>query len=234
MRLKSELQRNQRLLKIAKPVDLPFAKNPQDKNPDEQNKMESKKKQLPLIGKRNQFSKFKIVKPSESAVLTKSAKPKVHFASDEEEVEDDAGNSTEHMTKGDGEREIKIKDVSEQIEESEKDQNKLTDISKNVTTESKSSKENQTDEHSKQSPSKLEIANTSKTMVHETAENSNTTQLPVESSKKRRQRNRQRGKREVDVDDDIEYESTEKYAKWVPPENQTGDGFTELNKKYGY
>lgn len=232
MRLKSELQRNQRLLKIAKPVDLPFVKNPQDKNPDEQNKMESKKKQLPLIGKRNQFSKFKIVKPSESAVLIKSAKPMVNLASDEEEVEDD--NSTEHMTKSGGEKEIKIKDISEKIEENEKDQHKFTDISKNVTTESKSSKENQTDEHSKQSPSKLEIASTPKTIVHEAAEDSNTAQLPVESSKKRRQRNRQRGKREVDMDDDIEYESTEKYAKWVPPENQTGDGFTELNKKYGY
>ncbi|CAF4394189.1 unnamed protein product, partial [Rotaria magnacalcarata] len=35
--------------------------------------------------------------------------------------------------------------------------------------------------------------------------------------------------------DDADHYSEEKFAEWMPPENeQTGDGRTALNEKYGY
>lgn len=56
--------------------------------------------------------------------------------------------------------------------------------------------------------------------------------------KKKRNRVRVRNDRNRDIDGEQaepeDYVEPEKYSKWVPPENQSGDGFTELNAKYGY
>ncbi|CAO1431285.1 unnamed protein product [Diamesa serratosioi] len=54
------------------------------------------------------------------------------------------------------------------------------------------------------------------------------------SAKKRKNRIRIRYRENVDIDDAEEAKQEEKVSKWVPPENQTGDGSTHLNDKYGY
>ena len=58
-----------------------------------------------------------------------------------------------------------------------------------------------------------------------------------QSAKKRknRLRNREKQRSNVDIEDFIEEEEVkEKVVKWVPPNNQKGDGFTALNDKFGY
>lgn len=57
------------------------------------------------------------------------------------------------------------------------------------------------------------------------------------SNRRKRNRNRNRGEQmrdNIDIDDTEEVRDTEKYASWMPPENQAGDGITDLNSKYGY
>lgn len=55
------------------------------------------------------------------------------------------------------------------------------------------------------------------------------------TSKKKRNRIRVRtdkGRENVDFDEVMV--DTEKYSTWVPPQGQSGDGSTDLNEKYGY
>lgn len=57
------------------------------------------------------------------------------------------------------------------------------------------------------------------------------------SAKKKRNRPRHRGDKgrdNNDADETGEVLGTEKYSGWVPPQNQSGDGMTNLNSKYGY
>lgn len=56
------------------------------------------------------------------------------------------------------------------------------------------------------------------------------------SSGKNKNKNRQRNKvrHQIDMDDTEEEAHPQKYSGWMPPENQTGDGVTALNSKYGY
>ncbi|XP_073817749.1 kanadaptin [Musca autumnalis] len=255
LRLKTEIQRNQRLLKIAKPVDLPFMRNPLESN--QQAPGNAKKKQLPMIGKRNQFSKFKIVKPQEStSTVNKSSKPPSQLASDEEEVEEYEDEQYKVVTKelnedqNKSESKVKLDEVFERSPDEQEDKPKLVkpsidDVEEQ--TEKVSEKlSNVEEETEKEEPKELKDNNSedNKTVVlgvgkstsdgHEAAKEDSNKSTATENSKKRRHRNRQRTKREADMDDDIEYESSDKYAKWVPPENQTGDGITELNKKFGY
>ena len=74
-----------RLIGIAKPIDLPFIK-PIVVDEAQTNEQVAIKKQLPLIGKRNQFSKFKIIRTE--ATVSKVSKPATFIDSDEEEVEE--------------------------------------------------------------------------------------------------------------------------------------------------
>lgn len=49
-----------------------------------------------------------------------------------------------------------------------------------------------------------------------------------------KQRNRNKVRHQIDIDDTEEDISPQKYSGWVPPSNQSGDGMTDLNSKYGY
>lgn len=54
------------------------------------------------------------------------------------------------------------------------------------------------------------------------------------NSSKRRSRMRVRTKCRDNDMEDAQTEDPDKYSGWVPPQNQSGDGLTELNEKFGY
>lgn len=75
--------------------------------------------------------------------------------------------------------------------------------------------------------------------TQETVDEESTTQQNANagSSNKNRNKNRHRGNKmryQVDIDETEEDTTPQKYSGWMPPENQTGDGMTDLNSKYGY
>ncbi|XP_055851533.1 kanadaptin [Episyrphus balteatus] len=217
-----------RLIQIAKPIELPAIIS----SVAEPSK---KPKQLPMVGKRNQFS-YQTLKPVR--VTPKETKTTVgeekELKSDEEEVEEeeeeelksvvkDNEPTSESVTKKTGEEEKSNKlygpaFIPENIPSLDETQEIIED---SVEPEEKTTEEQKIDE----TPSKEE------------PEKSTTNDEESTSSavKRKRQRQRIRGKREnVDIEDLGEHEDTEKYAKWVPPENQSGDGITSLNDKFGY
>ncbi|XP_011195421.2 kanadaptin isoform X1 [Zeugodacus cucurbitae] len=228
-RLNAEKQKVQRLIKIAKPIDLQLNK------PNETAKADSStKRQLPMIGKRNQFSKFKIAK-----IITTNKKEEANcanLASDEEEVEEDNETRNNVVTKP-VTTEAAAATEAEQSEEIPMD-TEIVEATAQTSDKSKKLQKPTVD---------LPILKDEKE-EHVTADSSvkpidtKTTSTEIEDAtetectrKKRRQRQRQRQKRQdIDVDELEEHESSEKYAKWVPPPNQSGDGYTELNDKYGY
>ncbi|KAH8382704.1 hypothetical protein KR009_004873 [Drosophila setifemur] len=230
-RLKGEQQRVERLLKIAKPMALPFATSSQTDK--EANANTASKKQLPMIGKRNQFSKFKVVKALPCTLSKSQTKA---FASDEEEVEDEVDEEEDEpkTEKGREEKEA-VPAENENLQESEAEVSKPTGAETEVLKpdDVKSTK----------------VAPEVKAARSNTVDSVEETNAPIEESpgeaaedaaqKKKRPRQRQRNnKQRQDIDMDLEeleeHENSEKYAKWVPPTNQSGDGITHLNEKFGY
>lgn len=246
-----EQQKLDRLIKIAKPLDICLSNEAKT----DTSKSISNKKQMPLIGKRNQFSKFKIVKTANvQSCKTTSSKA---LASDEEEMEEDEDNEDN------GDHEAVKQNSLPNDNQIDSKQTLLTEtnITKSATEES-TSKANITNdnkilanndvepkhlENEKEpnlsindeqiKPYSVDITENNKTN-ESIAQNQNSTEdsdAAASSKNKRRHRQRQRNKRpEVDLEDFEEHETNEKYSKWVPPENQSGDGFTKLNEKYGY
>ncbi|XP_062121643.1 kanadaptin [Drosophila sulfurigaster albostrigata] len=236
-RIRSEKQKLQRLIKIAKPTALPFLATTSSSSADNKEQESSAtKKQLPMIGKRNQFSKFKVVKAAPST------RPKVQsnvFEPDGEEVEEEE----------EAEKDIKTDAVAKQSSSED-----AKEIPSPVATEVKSNnsmaKEKVVNKCNEmiteaptapiETPADVDTDTKSQTETEAVGERSTEEQSSEEAAhrKQRRQRARQRNKQRQDVDMDLnelaEHEDDEKYAKWVPPTNQSGDGITHLNDKFGY
>lgn len=226
-RLNSEKQKVQRLIKLAKPIDFHLNKSKETVKGDS-----SIKRQLPIIGKRNQFSKFKIAK---MATTNKNEKGNnTNLASDEEEVEEDNETSLPQdnvvakpssieaaaSSKRDPSKELAIDiEISEGFSQSLDCIKKLYGPA--VTKDEKADDDSSIKAIDKK-PSATDCAH-----IEDSTEAENT-------RKKRRQRQRRQKRQEIDMENLEEHDSNEKYAKWVPPANQSGDGYTELNDKYGY
>lgn len=192
-----------------------------------------------MIGKRNQFSKFKVVK----AVPSTRPKVKVNaFESEGEEVEEDEEDEKEIEK----EKEKKHEEPKPDAVTKPSTNEHTTEIEPTVAPEVDSNNSiGETDAINKSNVKTDGVtpkdASSIKSTKPLTTEQTTGEEDEATAHKKRRQRARQRANKQQqrqDVDMDMnelaEHEEDEKYAKWVPPTNQSGDGFTHLNDKFGY
>lgn len=200
--LKTDQTNLQRLINIARPIDLPplqTVTSPENAKP---------KMTLPLFGKRNTLKLTTIVKDPINNVSSDQMAIEEH---DEPEIEEETPNTecnpnltADHSAT---ENSKKIKDKKLDKIEQLSPNDRLQNLHENVDADA-------------ESPVK----------ASEIEKLSN-------AAKKRRNRIRLRGERgrdNVDFDDSEDVIDTEKYSTWLPPENQSGDGSTNLNDKYGY
>ncbi|XP_065081408.1 kanadaptin [Ochlerotatus camptorhynchus] len=232
-RLLKEHEMLQKLIKIAKPYDLPTMS--QDPSGSTSSKEQFKKKMMPLFGKRNKLSKTFGIKKS-------VVKVGGFTSSHGEEVEEDEDEGEEKKEEPKEERKLvqpeapkvpkKVQGPSFNPELLEQHLKKAETVQKPaedsliVTTETVPKEEVADATPGREDSDKKRK---SETECEDPATSSS-------SGKKKRNRNRgrERNRDNVDFDDADELQSEEKNIEWVPPQNQTGDGRTSLNEKFGY
>lgn len=90
-------------------------------------------------------------------------------------------------------------------------------------------------EHEKATSTENHISSSSPSVVSATnVQNNSSSSSGASSKQKSKNRHRNKMRHQIDIDDTEEDTSPQKYSGWMPPENQTGDGMTALNSKYGY
>ena len=230
--MKTELQKIQKLVNIARPsIQLPPMKG-----------------KLPLFGKRSSLGRnFGVKSSTEVKVETVSVGFEVEEDGEEEiqkrnEVTDSKIEESERKTEGKS---------TEDKKKSEKGENKVSETNKEGSSQSKiipmevqecekvdkSDKTHQKiSEISNQTGSQKSPSKTSNSIKAPSPPPASEESLQ-ETSKKRKNRIRIRGNRlreNIDMNDDDEYIDIAKVSTWVAPQDQTGDGNTRLNEKYGY
>lgn len=171
------------------------------------------KGRLPLFGKRNSLSRNFGVKRSE--VLSVPVVKKV----DEFEVEEEP---EEEIVKQEMDKQ---RDLKEEDLPSTSTEKVLDELPPAATSECSGKKkaDKPSDEPAEKKQKIEEVPNIQP--VTET----------VDKKRKPRSRiSRNRLRENIDMNDDDEYIDEEKVSTWVAPSNQTGDGTTHLNQKYGY
>lgn len=204
--LKSDHLRLQKLINIARPIDLPPLKLDDTCNADALS-AKPKKLNLPLFGKRG--GPFKFGNSTGSSVAKKTASVEATAVS--------SSSSSSSISKND------YKSDEEEIEEHDEEKTNIEIQSEMKSNETLPST-NLSNSNSHSSETKT---------IEETNEES---LIKAAAKKKRnRVRIRgDRYRQNVDMDDSFEQEDVTKYCNWVPPENSQGDGSTNLNEKYGY
>lgn len=226
--IKNDQKKLEKLINIARPIDLPplqLNKENNDTGPDAK-----KKFQLPLFGKRGTF-KFSTTTTAKKAIpavnaSSSSSSSTKEYKSDEEEMEDGDENVE------------KIKDL-EKIEKQQAVNEINSEIDADLIEQTSNNESQCIDEDKLKSRLSVDFEKGFGSLKREqsieddlTAETSSATTV-----KKRRSRVRirnDRGRDNVDINDTEEAVDIEKYSTWIPPENQCGDGSTNLNVKYGY
>lgn len=233
--MKNDIKKMQRLINIARPNELPPLKI--DDAKDSQAK---KKFELPLFGKKKTFGFDKL---KQQVISQKPASPNEHDTKQAESVEEfDEDEDDKKSQNTQIESKAKVKEESILAEAPKATKN--CDVQTNESTRDASKKRLDTTNNKKEEPktneiglNKSEIYNQKpiQRSVDESVEKLNTEQILTASTKsKTRNRNRNRMRHQIDIDDTEEDKSPQKYSEWMPPSNQTGDGTTDLNSKYGY
>lgn len=234
-RIKADIAQNKKLINITRPLNLPPIKLHTDT--EAPHASETKKKvSLPLFGKKRTFG-FGKPNPISTQIKTKIAKtakaPEPQENVEEFDEDDDEKDSTSIE---------KIPTNAKCIEttlQTKLAKDELTDIIKNTKTNTacdkvQKAKETGNEKESSDLDAELDQSTGINTDVGEQHVNTDANKL---SNKKKRSRVRARSGKardNIDIDDTEEPVESEKYVKWMPPENQTGDGVTDLNSKYGY
>lgn len=203
--LKANHVKHQKLMNAAKPTfTLPPIQEPS-----------SSKSKFPMFGKRNKLGSFLGIKKHVEVIKTTE---EVEFKVEEEEetvlaIQDPVESVINKLV------DIECVDVEE---------TKITVVPEiNLKTELKTPLEE---------PTKNEVPDKNNEKAEPNQSNKRELSEPelTSASKKRKNRIRIRYRENVDIDDAEEAKQEEKVSKWIPPENQTGDGSTHLNDKYGY
>lgn len=242
LRIKGDIQKVKKLINIARPIELPPLKSDGKKSNESQTK---KSFELPLFGKKKTFGFDKLKQHTVNAKQIKSIENKVEDDESIEEFDEDENDmKSTRQINTESVSETKTKENSiveaskiatncdEEIKEStsatEKEKPEIKERQKIDQKKLTTSKINDTDHH-KPIPSQ---PSSDKTTIEK---NNPEPPKTVASTKNRRKiRNRYKARQQIDIDDTEEDTSPQKYSKWVPPSNQSGDGITDLNSKYGY
>lgn len=223
--LKVEHQKIQRLINIAKPsITLP--------------PIAATKTNLPLFGKRNSLSRNFGVRKSETAVNTVLEATK----SEAFKVEEDEGECQQSVEASKNAVMVPAAVHSDDVTlNTEKPVNESFNVrrleygtSPDEPTEKKIKLDEPASAVSQIKPASTVSPQGKSSMV--TPQEPASTMSPQEPTKKRKTRIRIRNRlrENIDMNDDDEYIDEEKVSTWVAPEDQTGDGTTRLNQKFGY
>lgn len=251
--VKTNLAKVKRLINIVRPADLPPLKHPEISEPGAKKKFE-----LPLFGKKRTFGlgNPKATATSVNKQSNKNTK-KTDLTETPDFVEefDDEDEDAEQSNTEKSQKEIvecekaqnNEQSTSERIVDKKQDKQPTADADETETVDStiSASQTEQPTSFSSKSIVSEKIAEhqTNNTIAQEQKPTEQVRSSDKETDKstnqithKSRQRNRQRGQKRahVDVDEAEEEHSPNKFSDWMPPENQSGDGITDLNSKFGY
>lgn len=226
-RLKNDLVKTKKLINIARPLELPPLKLTTDSPA-----IDAKKKvTLPLFGKKRTFGFGKPAavpaKPAPNANIIDSSRERNVEEFDDDDVGDNKTSDATSKTVAIGEQHNMSLSSSEEpniITVNRNERKTNLNIPAPVQSSSSVSRKAVPDES----------VGESSISAHDPDE-STAADKPTSKRKRIRYRNRSDKAREnIDMDDIEEPLESEKYSKWVPPENQSGDGITDLNSKFGY
>lgn len=243
LRIKADIQKVKKLINIARPIELPPLKNEDTKSAASQTK---KKFELPLFGKKKTFGFDRL---KQQSVNAKSAQPSESKPDENQSIEEfDEDENDAQPTKQTTESASKAFAKENPVVEAPKTETSCDEETKEstgATTKQKpeiEEKQQQIKDEKKMPTSKNSdndhhkpIPSPPPPSVEVAVEKTNTQNAPVVGSKNRnKHRNRNKARQQIDIDDTEEDTSPQKYSGWMPPTNQSGDGMTDLNSKYGY
>ncbi|XP_055534938.1 kanadaptin [Wyeomyia smithii] len=218
----------QKLIKIAKPVDLSGMS--QQPGGSRDSKEHFKNKMMPLFGKRNKLSKSFGIKKSDIKVGGSTS-------AYGEEIEEDEEEQTSKLEVQSKPKESSKRTLGPSFNP------ELLEVHRKKSTQSEVIE--QVPSQDTVSSSSVQLAEaepmdvkTGKRKSEPLAADSDSVpdagEVVASKKKRNRPRGRERNRDNVDIDDSEELQSEEKNIEWVPPENQSGDGITSLNEKFGY
>lgn len=231
--IKADIAKVKRMIKIARPIDLA----PIGKQPESQASEVKKKLELPLFGKRFGFTKLR-------PTIVTASKPKELQTTDNQTIE-----SIEEFDDDDDENmavdRIKDKDNIPLKDEPPKDKSaascsnekehptSLTESSKEPEPKTNEQISSAVPNNAKSTESTEKMLEHPKSKVEKLNKPSKIDQqtsvpvkMPMRNTKSKQLR------RLVDIDDSEE--DKKKFSQWLPPKDQSGDGVTHLNAKFGY